>query len=313
MQTILLTGAAGYLGRHLLASLSHQSASLHGSYRTRPPLSRENQPSWHQLDLRNAPATTALIKHIQPTHIYHLAGNIRSGRLLQDGIDTTWLDNLHATLHLYDACLQLPYRPRILFVSSGAIYGQQPGLITEHTPLAPLSPYAASKAAADLASFQYSHGQSLPIIRARLFNYLGPGLSSETALGRFVHELVRLERSNTQPAVLTVGSLAAERDFLHISDVVSALTLLMEQGEPGEACNIASGTSRTMRWYLNQLLACCRIPITVEERPLNRAEAVTLQVSNARLQQLGWKPRMPIEQGLKEMMEYARAQTETAG
>jgi GDP-4-dehydro-6-deoxy-D-mannose reductase len=303
MQTILVTGASGYLGSHLLDHLRRQPVTLHATYRTQHP--EMAGTTWHLVDLRQPVSTTELVQLVQPSQIYHLAGNIRAGRTHADSL-SAWQDNLHATLHLYEACLKLSFKPRIVFVSSGAIYGQQLGLITEETLLAPLSPYAASKAAADLVSYQYATSQSLPIIRARLFNYLGPGLGSETALGRFTHELVRLERLGSQPAVLETGSLDAERDYLHIRDVVSGLTFLMDGGNAGEAYHLASGNSLTMRWSLEQLLSHIRIPVTIRQLDQQRAEAMTLQVSSTKLRSLGWNSTITIENGLREMIDYGR-------
>ena len=301
MQTILVTGASGYLGRHLLEHLRRQAGTLHGTYRTTHP---EEAIHWHALDLRDTKATTVLLQQLQPSQIYHLAGNIRAGRTQVDTL-APWQDNLHGTLHLYEACLSLKQMPRIAFVSSGAVYGQQPGLITEETPLKPLSVYGASKAAADLVSNQYAQSHGLHIVCARLFNYLGPGLSNDTALGRFTHELVRLEREGVQPAVLETGSLAAERDYLHVDDVVRALALLMERGTSGAAYNVASGTSHTMRWYVEQLLSHVRVPVMIREVDQQRAEATTLSVSVDKLRSLGWEPTIQLEAGLREMIQHS--------
>lgn len=304
MGTTLITGAAGYLGRHLLNRLHGQPIKLHGTYRSHAALI----PSvdWHQVDLCDADATFALIQRLQPSQVYHLAGNIRAGRTAAE-TQSTWQDNLHATRHLYEACLTLSSKPRIVFVSSGAVYGQQPDLITEETPLAPLSAYGQSKAAADQLSDEYSLQHRLPIIRARLFNYLGPGLGNETALGRFAAELARLECLGEQPAVLETGSLAAERDLLHVKDVVTALVVLMDHGTPGEAYNIASGVSHPMRWYVEEMLRHIRIPIAVMEHAVSRAEATTLLVCNAKLQALGWAPTITIDDGLREMIDSWRS------
>lgn len=280
-QRILITGARGYLGRHLFHHLASDSQNdVHGTYRSATQL----LPNHHQLDLTDAAATTALFQELQPDQIYHTAGNLGGRHGVVDAA-TIWNDNLHSSLHLYEACLKLKSMPRILFVSSGSIYGQHEVVINESTPLQPGSIYAASKAAADLASYTYWRSLGLPIIRARLFNYLGPLLPETTALGSFAHRIVQLEQLNQTPAILEVGNLSAERDYLTVNDVISAFTLLMEKGTPGEAYNVASGMSRTMQWYLDQLLTHAKVPITVQQEAslMRTSEKVKLQVNISKL------------------------------
>lgn len=308
---ILVTGALGYVGQHLCRALSlHQNIELHGTYRLKRSSSLPASVHLHPLDLTNTQATNALLQELQPHQVYHLAGNIRAGRTRQTDSHAAWQDNLHATLHLYDACATISPLPCIVFVSTGAIYGEANGIITEATPLQPLSPYAASKAAADLASYQYWRTHHLPIVRARLFNYLGPGQDEETALARFAKELVAMERLNQPPAVLTVGNLQAERDFTDIADVVRALCLLMEQGAPGEAYNIATGVSHPMKWYLDRLIELVTMPVEVvmDQTMQRRAEAVHLQVDVSKIKQAtGWVPGVTVGESLMSLLQSFRS------
>ncbi len=309
---ILVTGALGYMGQYLCWTLiEDQSVELHGTYRTRGFHASDERCQLHKLDLNDAAATAKLIGKLQPHQIYHLAGNIHAGRTTGSDARTSWNDNLLATLNLYDACIQAQVSPRIVLASTGAIYGEstdgQP--ITEATELRPLNAYAASKAAADLAGYQYWKTHQIPIIRARLFNYLGPGQDESTALSRFAYQLARLERAKAQPAMLHVGNLDAERDFTDIADLVRALMLLMERGEPGEAYNVASGISHPMKRYLNELIKQIPIPIEVNTDPtlLRSAEAQRLQVDISKLQaHTEWKPMIPLQQTLSSMMITCR-------
>lgn len=296
-QRILITGARGYLGLHLFRHLSSNPQSeVHGTYRS----ATQALHLHHQLDLSDAEATIALIGQLNPQQIYHAAGNI-GGRDKTANPFTIWNDNLLATLNLYEASLKLPHKPRVLFVSSGSIYGEHPGPISESTPLNPASIYAASKAAADLASYTYWRSHGLPVIRARLFNYVGPQLPETTALGSFAYRIARLEQQPLQPAILEVGNLDAERDYLAIQDVVSAFIQLMERGKSGEAYNVASGISHPMKWYLDKMLAKAKVPITVKHdtNRMRSTEAMKLQVDVRRLTEtIGWKPEDSVEQAL---------------
>ena len=309
---ILVTGALGNVGQYLCWSLvEDQGVELHGTYRTKGIHVTEKRCQLHQLDLTDAAATAKLINRLQPQQIYHLAGNIHAGRTTASDARASWNDNLLGTLNLFDACVAAKLTPRIIQASTGAIYGESADgkPITESTELRPLNAYAASKAAADLAGHQYWKGHQLPVIRARLFNYLSPGQDESTAISRFAHQLARLELDKSQPAILNVGNLSAERDFNDIADLVQALILLMERGEPGEAYNVARGVSHSMSWYLNELIHLVRIPIEVRTDPalFRPAEAQKLQVDISKLQsQTGWQPASDLKELMAMMMIVCR-------
>src|SRR4029079_7465134 len=148
----LITGATGFVGRHLAAALraaGHECAGL-----ARRPGAADIPV--HLVDLADAAATEAILRAVRPDWVFHLAGYADNGRSYREP-DAAWVGNLTATRNLYDAVARSGLRPRILFVSSGLVYGDAgPGeqVCTEETPLKPASPYAASKAAADLLSYQ---------------------------------------------------------------------------------------------------------------------------------------------------------------
>lgn len=310
---ILITGAGGYVGRHLLQTLLLSPArELHGTYRTIPSYSLPAGCTWHQVDLNSLLACHELIKSVQPEQIYHLAGNIRAGRASDADAKAAWHDNLQATINLYESCIRDGVFPRIVFVSTGAIYGDTSGNapLTEDSPLHPVTHYAKSKAEADRLSGTYWTKSQLPVIRARLFNYLGPGQDEQTALSRFGYDLARLELKQANPAVLHVGNLQAERDFTDITDVVRALTLLMQHGQPGEAYNVASGISYPMRWYVKEMIKMVSIPIEVRsDRQLFRhAETQRLQVDISKLQWCtGWRTTVKIQDSLRTLLDSCRA------
>lgn len=293
---ILVTGATGCLGGHLCRALQQR------------PSSEILAASRGILNLRDREQTQCVVQQFQPEQIYHLAGNIHAGRGNNTSHRDAWEDNLTGTLNLLDASVTLSEKPRVLFASTGAIYGEASGVMTETTPLQPLNSYAASKAAADLAVFQYWATFGLPTVRARLFNYLAAGQDDSTALSRFARQLQELKQqaiSGTVP-VLKTGSLDAERDFLDVADMVEAMMLLMEQGQPGEAYNVASGTSQPMRWYLDRLIELSGMQVQVESTPdLLRREAQRLKVDVSKLQTLtGWKPRVKIEESLGRLLGW---------
>lgn len=317
---ILVTGANGFAACHLLERLLAA-----GSQHTIYALTRGG--SWPrgyrhladaiqgvQADLTEASAVAAMLTAVQPDQIYHLAGFTDPVRSLQQP-ELAWQANLSASRVLYETLAQLDLRPRILHVSSGAVYGDpvDPNqLISESTELRPNNPYAASKAAADLLAFQCFRSWGLPIIRVRPFNHVGPGLAPRFALANWAAQVAAIE-AGRQPPELRVGNLDPERDYLDVRDVVAAYVALMERGMPGEAYNLAMGQWLTMRRWLEELLRLSAVPIqvTVDPSLVRRVETATVRVDISKLKAaVGWQPQFTPRQLLRGMLDYYRANSE---
>ncbi len=303
---VLITGISGFAGRHLAYLLARRDdLQVHGVARS----VREGICGVHlrPVDLVDAGAIRTAVRDLQPKQVYHLAAYADPGGSFREA-RRVWDANLTATLNLYDACLELEPRPQILYASTGAVYGEAEQPITERTALRPNSPYAASKAAADLASYQYWASHRLPVIRVRAFNQVGPGQPTTLALGRFADQLVRMERGELEP-ILRVGNLEAERDYTDVRDMVRAYALLMEKGEPGEVYNAASGSSQPMRWFLDRLLEQTPAPVKVQTEAalLRPVETQHLRVEVEKLQRTtGWTAVIPIEKSLADLILETR-------
>jgi GDP-4-dehydro-6-deoxy-D-mannose reductase len=315
LMRVLITGITGFAGCHLTERLIHGGdVEVHGISRGQrwlPGFAHlSKQVRYHRVDLLDEPALREALWLIQPDQIYHLAADADAGNSFRQA-RAVWEANLTATLNLYDACLsELAAKPKILFVSSGAIYGESAHgeQITESSAFRPNNPYAASKAAADLASFQYHASHGLPILRVRPFNQVGPGQSTQFALGRFADQLVRMEQGESPP-VLRVGNLQAERDFTDVRDMVRAYQLLMEKGDPGQAYNAASGTTRPMTWFLERLLKATRLDVRVELDAglLRPIETQRLRVNTQKLREaVGWQPAISIDQSINDLLQARR-------
>lgn len=312
---ILVTGITGFVGGHLAeALLARPSVELFGVSR------RAQWPTeWRQLagrvhllagDLGDGPGVEALLRDVRPEQVYHLAGYAHVGQSFQEA-DAAWAGNLTATRSLYEAVIRWEGKPRILFVGSGMIYGDADTAEqaqNEDTPLRPTSPYAASKAAADLASYQYSRAPGLDIVRARPFNHIGPRQSPQFAVASFARQVAAIERGRQAP-VLETGNLSPRRDLTDVRDVVTAYLLLMEHGRTGEAYNIGTGTTHAMQDVLDRLLARSRVPIEVRQRPdlVRATETKSVRADAGRLRrETGWEPRYSLDQTLADTLEYWR-------
>jgi GDP-4-dehydro-6-deoxy-D-mannose reductase len=307
---ILLTGVTGFAGSWLAEGLlAHGGCELTG-------LSRDT--AWPQFcqhlaqhvplvacDLGRLDATEAALRQARPEQIYHLAGYAFTGRSFKEA-DAAWEGNLTATRTLLEAVVRTGLRPRILSVSSGLIYGDGRSPLTEDSPLLPTSPYASSKAAADLVGYQYHRSAGLEVIRARPFNHIGPRQSPDFATASFSRQLAAI-RHEKLPPVLETGDLSAWRDLTDVRDVAEAYRLLMERGRPGEAYNVASGVSHRMSDVVDRLIALAGLPVERRLRPDARraGEAMPLTVSTEKLrEQTGWRPCTRLDQSLGDILEY---------
>jgi GDP-4-dehydro-6-deoxy-D-mannose reductase len=315
---ILITGITGFAGSYLAeALLTDKSVELHGTSRDQEwPASCAHlaeRVKFRTCDLCDGAAVMAVLRESQPDQIYHLAGFAHAGQSFQDP-DAAWEGNLTATRRLYDAIARWGGSPRVLFVGSGLIYGDISGPDNppdEDTPLHPNSPYASSKAAADLVSYQYTVAPGLDIVRVRPFNHIGPRQGPQFAVAHFAQQIAVIERGACPP-VLETGDLRPRRDLTDVRDMVRAYLLLMERGRTGRAYNAGTGTSQSMQEVLERLLAQARVKIdTRQQAELMRvAETNVVRANATRLRkEIGWLPQIPLQQTLIDILEYWRQQS----
>jgi GDP-4-dehydro-6-deoxy-D-mannose reductase len=313
---VLVTGVTGFVGGYLTEALLERGATVFGLSRQadwpRSCAHLAGRVTLHVGDLADAPTTDRVLAEARPEQIYHLAAYAHAGKSFQEP-GPAWHANLTATLALYDAVARWGGQPRILFVGSGQVYGDGASKdrpIDERCPLLPNSPYAASKAAADLASYQYTCHPGLDIIRARPFNHIGPRQSPQYAVASFARQLAAIERGQ-QPAVLETGDLTPQRDFTDVRDIVGAYLLLMEKGAKGEAYNVASGQSQSIQVVLDKLVSLCGVAVEVRRRAdlLRARDLSVVRVDVSRLRQAtGWAPRIPLARTLADTLDYWREQ-----
>lgn len=313
---ILLTGVTGFAGSHLAeALLARGGVELFGISRgTAWPSSASElagRVQLHTCDLRLPGAIEALLRQVQPQQIYHLAGYANAGASFRE-TDEAWAGNLCVTRSLYDAVVRWGGLPRILFVGSGMVYGdsgESAVALDENSQLRPTSPYASSKAAADLASYQYTVFPGLDIVRARPFNHIGPRQSTHYAIANWARQIVAIERGEV--SMLEHGTLSTQRDLTDVRDMVAAYMLLMERGRSGEAYNIASGKNQRMQEVLDRLLCLAKVPVKLRLRQdlVRKSDPTVLQIDASRLRrETGWTTRYSLEQTLTDILAFWRMQ-----
>lgn len=310
---ILITGVGGFVGRHLAQHLSDTlpGVELHGAMIGPLPVPAVPDVACHVVDLRDPDAISALVTSIRPDRIFHLAAQAA----VRQSFDSPWdtlENNIRAQLNLILACLKCETAPRMLIISSGEVYGtdQPPDVPTpENAPMRPSSPYSVSKVTQDMLGLQYFLSHNLPIMRARPFNHFGPGQNLGFVAPDFATQIARIEAGLQEP-VMRVGSLRDERDFTDVRDIVRAYGLIMERGIPGEAYNVASGATHSIRKLLDTLLGFSQVQIEVRvETSLLRPRPVSKTWGDAsRLRAVtGWEPLIPFEQTLLDVLNDWRA------
>ncbi len=309
---ILITGAGGFVGRHLSAHLAvaEPSASLIGttllpSERVHPAVSES-----HRIDLIDHDAVNELLAISRPQFIYHLAAQAFVPRSFEDPWETLE-NNIRAQLNIIRACLALDIRPRMLVVSSAEIYGsllpsQLP--MDESAPIRPANPYSVSKVAQDMLGLQYHLSHGLPIMRARPFNHIGPGQNARFVAPAFALQIAKIEAGEGE-AVIYVGNLTAKRDFTDVRDIVRAYHLIAARGKAGEAYNIASGLAHSIESLLGTLLALTDIDIEVRIDParLRPVDVPEIRGDAGKLREdTGWRPRLSFETTLRDVLADCR-------
>ncbi len=261
------------------------------------------------VDVTDPLSLEAAMADARPDAVYHLAALTHVGRSWDEASDFLRV-NAGGTLNVLEAARRCRPAPRVLVVSSAEVYGAvrpEDVPVDESAPLRPVSPYAASKAAAELLALQAHLGRGLAVVRARAFNHAGPGQGHSfvvPALARRIVTAVVAGRS-----VVPVGNLSPRRDVTDVRDVVRAYRLLIERGQPGEVYNVCSGRDVAVAELARRLLALAGADLALEPDPeLARPVDTPVLVGDAtRLRKAtGWEPAVPLDETLAAVLDQAR-------
>jgi GDP-4-dehydro-6-deoxy-D-mannose reductase len=237
---------------------------------------------------------------------YHLAALSHVGASWSDPA-LFYHNNVVSTANLVSGLAKLSRPPRFLYVSSSEVYGRVDPHhlpINESQQLCPVSPYAASKAASEIAALQGWHGHGMPVVVVRPFNHTGPGQSSDYLVPALAARLIEARAKHR--VGLTVGNVAARRDFMDVRDVVRAYRLLALDGEPGEVYNVCSGRAVSVNDLIAILADLLDYQVELEVDPqLLRPNDVGLVVGDPRRMQAatGFQPQLSLRQTLEKVAE----------
>lgn len=313
---VLITGITGFAGSHLADYIleNHPDVEVHGLVRWRSRMDNilhiQHRLKLHEGDLKDMVSLRAFLAEARPDRIFHLAA--------QSFVPTSWkcpaetfAINAIGQINLFEAVRSLGLNPRIHVAGSSEEYGQvypHELPMKETNPLRPLSPYAVSKVAQDLLAWQYYKSYGLRTVRTRGFNHTGPRRGEVFVTSSFARQVAEIEKGKRSP-VIYVGNLEAKRDFTDVRDIVRAYWLCLEKGEDGEVYNIGTGKAYSMRELLDLLLGMSRVNVKVEvEAERLRPSDVPILISDSsKFRELtGWKPKIPFEQTLTDLLNYWR-------
>jgi GDP-4-dehydro-6-deoxy-D-mannose reductase len=313
---ILITGASGFVGSHLVDHLVlNQDNNLFGTCFSKSDVKNlaktKDKIKLLEVDLSKEEEVFKLIEEVKPDVIYHLAAFTSAADSFSSPRETV-LNNIACQINIFEAMKKSKLlESKTLVVSSAEVYGsvsQNSLPINEEAALNPTNPYAVSKLTQDFLGRQYFLSYGLKAVRVRPFNHIGPRQSSNFVVSAFAQKIAEIEKGKREP-VLPVGNLETKRDFTDVRDVVKVYDLLMTKGELGEVYNIGSGVSHKIAEILDRLLSLTKVKITVEVdkslfRPIDDPDLVCDSTKITKL--TNWQPEIPLEKTLEDTLDYWR-------
>jgi GDP-4-dehydro-6-deoxy-D-mannose reductase len=297
---LLVTGGTGFVGAHVRSACAPDGAFSEWEFHGNPA-------GW---DIRDPAAVRNLIEDVSPDGVLHLAAQSFVPRSFEAPQETLEV-NVIGTANLLQALSASGFTGRMIFVSSGDVYGRVPDEalpVTESRLPEPRSPYAVSKVAAEQLCLQWNRTEGLDVMVARPFNHVGPGQDPRFVLPALARQIVAIADGRQAP-VIEAGDIDTTRDFTDVRDVVAAYAAVIARGVAGATYLIGSGQERRVR---DLLLAMCRLAsveadIHQDVAKIRPAEQRRMVADAGRLSRdTGWRPRIPLETTLTDILDDAR-------
>jgi len=295
---VAVTGSSGFVGSHLVPYLRGQGDDVVTIDRTGSP----------PVDVTDAAEVREVLRAARPEAVYHLAALSHVGQSW-GAPEVVFRVNAVGALNVLRACIDAGVE-RVLVAGSADVYGvvgPDDLPLTEESRIRPITPYGASKAAADVLALQTYLGDGLGTLRVRAFNHTGPGQSASMLVPGLAQRIADAERAGSSK--VKVGRVDVVRDLSDVRDVVRAYRLLVEAGTPGEAYNVCSGRGVSVGDVADTMLAMTNMPLelVVDSELVRPVDVPRLVGSPARLRTLtGWEAEIPLETTLRDVLDAAR-------
>ncbi len=318
---VLVTGAGGMVGSHMVEYLYKKGHNVFGIWhKNKKNIEQVHEPvQFIQCDLRYTQGIDEIIMDKLPEQIYHLAA--QSYPTVSWVSPTETIDvNINSTINIYEAIkkarkyIKQDYNPIVVVACSSAEYGETLNkldgaevYVKENAELLPLHPYGVSKVGQDLISFQYFMNDNIRCIRARIFNSTGTRKVNDVT-SDFTYRAVQAEKTGKYE--LRVGNLDTKRAIMDQRDLVNALVLLAEKGIAGEVYNISSEYIYQMKDIVSMIEKQIghELKINVDEKLIRPTDEKVIVGDISKLKKdTGWKQNIPMEQTIRDMLDYWRS------
>jgi GDP-4-dehydro-6-deoxy-D-mannose reductase len=298
----LITGGKGFVGQWLAAHLEESGD--------------EPVVTDIETDITDGAALRKVIGEVSPEAVYHLAAMTHVGESWDNPSEVLKV-NVLGTAEVLAAARSLTTQPIVLVISSAEVYGavtpeQLP--LREDTPVAPATPYAASKLAAEAVALQAWRGYRQPVIVVRAFNHIGPGQSPNFAVPALAKRIVEARKAGSR--TVRVGTLTTRRDFTDVRDVVAAYRLLVRRGTPGVVYNVCSGRDVAISEVAEELVSLAHAEVELVTDPdLVRPVDVPVLRGDPSLVHAatGWAPSIPLSKTLADVLASWETDERTRG
>lgn len=305
---VLVTGASGFVGSHLLPYLYEAGYEIWAS-RHRLCHKHTFPVHWISADLLKPQDCFNLVKKSQPQYLFHLAG-LATPKESWRNSTLAVQSNVGASINLLEGVCRYVPGARVVLVSSAHVYGRtfaSKSRIRENDLADPVTPYGGSKLLMEIAARNFISRHGLNIVIARGFNQVGRGQNPQFVFSDFCRQVALIEKRR-MPSKITVGNINVIRDFIHVRDAVRAYESVARRGKRGEVYNVGSGMGISLKKILEELRKRSRVPfnIVVDPSRYRKDDFPKIVADASKLKQLGWKPKESIWHGLDELLSEWR-------
>lgn len=303
---VLVTGAAGFVGSHLLELLAEDNVEV-VAWQRPGRRGRAARVRWVTVEMHDRSAVAAAISDLRPATVYHLAGVPHVGDSWAQTRET-FAGNVLASHHLFAAIREAGVDTRVLVTSSAMVYTPADRAIAETDRVCPNSPYGTSKLAQEMVARRAWEDDGIPGLIARAFNHVGPRQSPSFVAPSIARQVALIEAGRSEP-VLATGNLDPQRDLMDVRDTVRAYRAMMQSAKPAVPYNVCSGRPLAIRTLVETFLARAKVPIRIVQDPdrFRPNDTPLLLGDHSRITaDTGWTPQIPIEQTVDDLLTYWR-------